>query len=153
MCRRIGQISSSAGSASTQGLFLHSLSGGIMVKKGTAPATINSRTTAYPSLMNFMVGRITASSIAIASLNALLYQYLDGTHRRAAWRWMNDRTNTLRSLLRCIPVAAIATGMLLADFSYEQTSKITGGVVASMMKVAGAFFKKAREANRRPCSG
>ena len=51
----------------------------------------------------------------------------------------------LRSLLRCIPVAAIATGMLLADFSYEQTSKITGGVVASMMKVAGAFSQQARE--------
>jgi hypothetical protein len=35
--------------------------------------------------------------------------------------------------------------MLLADFSYEQTSRITGGMVASMMKVAGAFSKQARE--------
>jgi hypothetical protein len=51
----------------------------------------------------------------------------------------------LRPLLRCISVAAIAAGMLLADFSYEQTSKITGGMVASMMKVAGAFSKQARE--------
>src|ERR1022692_1397941 len=93
MCRRIGQISSSAGSASTQGLFLHSLSGGIMVKKGTAPATINSRTTAYPSLMNFMVGRITASSIAIASLNAILYQYLGD-----ARLWHRMRTPTDRGI-------------------------------------------------------
>lgn len=51
----------------------------------------------------------------------------------------------LRPLFRCIPVAAIAAGMLLADFSYEQTSKITGGMVASMMKVAAAFSKQARE--------
>lgn len=34
---------------------------------------------------------------------------------------------------------------LLADFSYEQTSKITGGMMAGMMKFAGAFSKKARE--------
>lgn len=35
--------------------------------------------------------------------------------------------------------------MLLADFSYEQTSKITGGMLASMMKVAGALSRQARE--------
>lgn len=34
---------------------------------------------------------------------------------------------------------------LLADFSYEQTSKVTGGAMAGMMKVAGAFSKKMRE--------
>lgn len=32
-----------------------------------------------------------------------------------------------------------------ADFSYEQTSKITGGAMAGMMKVAGAFSRTARE--------
>lgn len=31
------------------------------------------------------------------------------------------------------------------DFSYEQTSKITGGMMAGMMKFAGAFSKQARE--------
>jgi hypothetical protein len=45
-------------------------------------------------------------------------------------------------------VAAAATGMLLADFSYEQTSKITGGAIAGMMKVAGAFSRQAREPMR-----
>jgi hypothetical protein len=50
-----------------------------------------------------------------------------------------------RAFLRCIPVAGIATGLLLADFSYEQTSNITGGVVAGMMKVAGVFSRQARE--------
>ena len=33
----------------------------------------------------------------------------------------------------------------LADFSYEQTSKITGGMMAGVMKFAGAFSKQARE--------
>jgi len=31
------------------------------------------------------------------------------------------------------------------DFSYDQTSKITGGAMAGMMKFAGAFSKQARE--------
>jgi hypothetical protein len=34
---------------------------------------------------------------------------------------------------------------LLADFSYEQTSRITGGALAGMMRVAGAFSKSARQ--------
>jgi hypothetical protein len=33
----------------------------------------------------------------------------------------------------------------LADFSYEQSSKVTGGAMAGMMKLAGAFSKAARE--------
>ena len=36
-------------------------------------------------------------------------------------------------------------GGLMADFTYEQTSKITGGAIAGMMKLAGAFSKSARE--------
>jgi carbon monoxide dehydrogenase subunit G len=34
---------------------------------------------------------------------------------------------------------------LLADFSYQTTSKITGGMMASAMKVAGVLSKQARE--------
>jgi len=34
---------------------------------------------------------------------------------------------------------------LLADFSYEQTTKMTGGAMMGMMKIAGAFSKQARE--------
>lgn len=41
--------------------------------------------------------------------------------------------------------AAIFAGTACADFSYEQTSKITGGMMAGMMKFAGAFSKQARE--------
>jgi hypothetical protein len=42
-------------------------------------------------------------------------------------------------------LAVLASSTLLADFSYEQTSTVTGGMVARMMKFAGAFSKKARE--------
>lgn len=40
---------------------------------------------------------------------------------------------------------ALAAGSARADFSYEQTTKITGGMMANMMKFAGAFSKQARE--------
>ena len=38
-----------------------------------------------------------------------------------------------------------AAGAARADFSYEQSTKITGGMMAGMMKFAGAFSKQARE--------
>src|SRR6266404_3152739 len=41
--------------------------------------------------------------------------------------------------LACLPTC------LLADFSYEQSTKITGGMMAGVMKFAGAFSKQARE--------
>jgi hypothetical protein len=41
--------------------------------------------------------------------------------------------------------AALAVAPLLADFSYEQTTRITGGAMAGMMRVAGVFSKTARE--------
>jgi hypothetical protein len=47
------------------------------------------------------------------------------------------RRNVLVLLLAVIPAQA--------DFSYQETSKITGGMLAGMMKVAGVFSKQARE--------
>jgi hypothetical protein len=41
--------------------------------------------------------------------------------------------------LVCLPAC------LLADFSYEQTTKMTGGAMMGMMKIAGAFSKQLRE--------
>src|ERR1700674_4325287 len=41
--------------------------------------------------------------------------------------------------LACLPTC------LLADFSYEESTKITGGAMAGVMKFAGAFSKQARE--------
>ena len=46
---------------------------------------------------------------------------------------------------KLIPLALLAAAPLLADFTYQETSTITGGMVASMMKVAGVFSKQARE--------
>ncbi|MGD0013644.1 MAG: hypothetical protein ABSD56_04350 [Bryobacteraceae bacterium] len=53
-------------------------------------------------------------------------------------------------MVRRIAVAAavalsMATGAF-ADFSYEQTTKLTGGMMVDMMKVAGAFSRQARQA-------
>lgn len=42
----------------------------------------------------------------------------------------------------------LAGGVALADFSYEQTSKITGGAMMSMVRVMGAFSKQLREPMR-----
>ena len=42
-------------------------------------------------------------------------------------------------LFACLPSG------VLADFSYQRSSKITGGAMAGMMKFAGAFSKQARE--------
>lgn len=42
-------------------------------------------------------------------------------------------------------IAALGACPLLADFSYQEKSTITGGAIASMMKVVGVFSKAARE--------
>ena len=42
-------------------------------------------------------------------------------------------------------LAGLCTNIARADFSYQQNSKITGGMMAGMMKMAGTFSKAARE--------
>src|ERR1039457_5737250 len=42
-------------------------------------------------------------------------------------------------------IMTLAGSSLLADFTYQETSTITGGMMMSMMKVVGAFNKQARE--------
>jgi carbon monoxide dehydrogenase subunit G len=51
----------------------------------------------------------------------------------------------LRKAFLGVGLCCAATTSAFADFSYEQTTKITGGMMASMMKVAAAFSKAARE--------
>jgi hypothetical protein len=49
---------------------------------------------------------------------------------------------------RCILIGILGvfgTTWLCADFSYEQTSKLTGGTMATMMRAVGVFSKQARE--------
>jgi hypothetical protein len=40
---------------------------------------------------------------------------------------------------------ALTGGSLWADFSYKETSRVTGGMIASVMRMAGAFSRQARE--------
>ncbi len=42
-------------------------------------------------------------------------------------------------------LASLSVASLYGDFRYDETAKITGGAMASMMKVAGVFSKQARE--------
>jgi hypothetical protein len=51
----------------------------------------------------------------------------------------------VRKLVTGTAIALLTSSALLADFSYQETSTITGGMMASMMKVAGVFSKQARE--------
>src|SRR4051794_23238621 len=43
-------------------------------------------------------------------------------------------------------ITTLAASTLLADFTYQETTKITGGMLISAMKVAGVFSKQARQA-------
>lgn len=49
-----------------------------------------------------------------------------------------------KNLIVLIAAACLPAG-LLADFSYDSSTKVTGGALAGMMKFAGAFSKQARE--------
>jgi hypothetical protein len=52
---------------------------------------------------------------------------------------------TLRSFYTGALALTLAAPGAFADFSYDQTSKITGGAMQGMMKFAGAFNKQLRE--------
>ena len=45
----------------------------------------------------------------------------------------------------CAVLTLLPGSCLLADFSYEQSSQMTGGIMAGAMKVMGAFSKQMRE--------
>ncbi len=51
----------------------------------------------------------------------------------------------LRKTFLAASVCCVASTAAFADFSYDQNSKITGGAMAGMMKMAGAFSKAARD--------
>ena len=48
-----------------------------------------------------------------------------------------------KSVLLCF--AACLPSLLMADFSYEQSTKMTGGAMMGVMRIAGAFSKQVRE--------
>jgi hypothetical protein len=51
----------------------------------------------------------------------------------------------MRHRYGAITAAVLLAGPAFADFSYHETTKITGGMMAGAMKVAGVFSKQARE--------
>ncbi len=51
-------------------------------------------------------------------------------------------------MIRVVAAGLCAVALTYADFSYEQTSKITGGVAASAAKVMSVFSKKTQEPTR-----
>jgi hypothetical protein len=51
----------------------------------------------------------------------------------------------MKKILTIAGIMALGGSSLLADFTYQETSTITGGMMMSMMKVAGVFSKQARE--------
>jgi hypothetical protein len=55
----------------------------------------------------------------------------------------------MKSYLRLVAFSVAATSAVVAkaDFTYQETTQVTGGSVMSMMKFAGAFSKQARQAN------
>ncbi len=51
----------------------------------------------------------------------------------------------LKKVVTIAGIMSLAGSSLLADFTYQETSTITGGMMMSVMKIAGAFSKQARE--------
>jgi len=53
----------------------------------------------------------------------------------------------VRKILTITGLMAVAASTMLADFSYQETTRLTGGAIVGLMKVAGVFSKQARQAN------
>ncbi len=51
----------------------------------------------------------------------------------------------IRKVVTIAGIMTLAVSPILADFSYQEKSTITGGAMAAMLKVAGVFSKQARE--------
>jgi len=48
-------------------------------------------------------------------------------------------------VLLAIACAAFSSTILRADFSYQETTKMTGGTLVSILRLGGPFTRKARE--------
>src|ERR1019366_383479 len=91
-------------------------------------------------MTNFAVGRIVRSSTVLSS------QKTDCTACRRAVRYSVRRNlSVIKRIVTMAGIMTLAGSSLLADFTYQETSTITGGMMMSMMRIAGAFNKQARE--------
>src|SRR5579862_9206702 len=96
--------------------------------------------------MNFKVGRITASSI-VSLQGDIVPVPRYGLLCRGCFA-VSILAVMLRTISKITLTAVLGVGLLPADFSYEQTTTITGGALAGMIKFAGKFSKQAREPQR-----
>src|SRR5215831_645847 len=91
------------------------------------------------AMMNLAVGRIVRSPtvLSFSSLycNACLLMI----------RVLQRRSIMLQRTCRIGGILTIAAAPLLADFTYQETTSITGGAMKSMLAVAGVFSKTLRE--------
>src|SRR6185369_13759403 len=55
------------------------------------------------------------------------------------------RTFMSRRIVAFAGIMTLAASTAFADFTYQETTKITGGALISAMKVAGVFSKQARQ--------
>src|ERR1019366_9342772 len=102
----------------------------------TAGASAGLSTRRYPRTR----GRIVRSATVLSSRKEIV--------PRAACAVRYSVRRNLSMFKRVVTMAGIMTlagSSLLADFTYQETSTITGGMMMSMMKVVGAFSKQARE--------
>jgi hypothetical protein len=58
---------------------------------------------------------------------------------------MQKEDSMIRNIVTGTAIIALAAAPLLADFSYQEKSTITGGAMAGLLKIAGVFSKQARE--------
>src|SRR5215471_6312406 len=91
------------------------------------------------AMMNLAVGRIVKSP-TVLSFSSL---YCNPSVRMI--RVLQRRNVMLQRTRRIGGILAIAAAPLLADFTYQETTTITGGAMKSMLAVAGVFSKTLRE--------
>src|SRR5690349_9976049 len=95
-----------------------------------------------PALMNLAVGLI------VRSLTVPSFPAAPILARRLALSFIHIYLSggfMVRKSVTVAGVLALSAGAAFADFSYQETSTITGGAIAGMLKVVGVFSKTARE--------
>src|SRR5689334_14051396 len=104
----------------------------ISIATKTTPVAMNR------AIRNLAVGRTVRSLNSTLRRQFVLYRGIVCVTPKC-WRIIMNK------ILILAGAAALAASPLLADFTYQETSTITGGAVMSMLKVVGVFSKQARE--------
>src|SRR5438874_2023795 len=95
--------------------------------------------------------RSSTTTTATRRENTVGTRFLPLSERRAIVRIWTTAAGTIVALTRARAIAVVgmlvaASASLHADFTYTETTQITGGSMLGLMKMAGAFSKDARKA-------